>query len=182
MRYRRLKWLAAAFVAALLRLLFQFFWTCEHSHGWKNKASPQCPLPKQVAIFSSSSAYACILRDTPLLTEAPQPTFWLIWPSSFCPSVSSAASRTSVCAGASSSSSPPPVSTSLGFLVRTNKQNFDSCDDDRVPRARSVHHQQGRHPRGHRRARRGLHVAHRREPPRRRDRLLPPPRERLAQQ
>jgi len=48
---RRLKWLAAAFLAAVGGLLFQLFWKCEHIHGWKNKASPQCPLPKQVAIF-----------------------------------------------------------------------------------------------------------------------------------
>ncbi|KAF8262793.1 hypothetical protein EI94DRAFT_1600472, partial [Lactarius quietus] len=47
---RRLRWLAAAFVAAVLGLLFQLFYKCEHIHGWKNKASPQCPLPKQVAI------------------------------------------------------------------------------------------------------------------------------------
>lgn len=46
----RLKWLAAAFVAAICFLLSQLFWTCEGIHGWKNKASPQCPLPKQVAI------------------------------------------------------------------------------------------------------------------------------------
>jgi hypothetical protein len=56
MRYR-LKWLAAAFVAAVLGLLFQLFYKCEHIHGWKNKASPQCPLPKQVAIVQLVSAY-----------------------------------------------------------------------------------------------------------------------------
>jgi hypothetical protein len=50
MRYR-LKWLAAAFVAAIAGLLAQLFGTCEHLHGWKNKPSPQCPLPKQVAIL-----------------------------------------------------------------------------------------------------------------------------------
>lgn len=54
----RLKWLAAAFVAAVGGLFFQLFWTCEHLHGWKNKASPQCPLPKQVAIFQLISACA----------------------------------------------------------------------------------------------------------------------------
>jgi glucan phosphoethanolaminetransferase (alkaline phosphatase superfamily) len=53
---QRLKWLAAAFLAAVGGLFFQLFWTCEHIHGWKNKTSPQCPLPKQVAIFQLISA------------------------------------------------------------------------------------------------------------------------------
>jgi H+/Cl- antiporter ClcA len=66
MRYR-LKWLAAAFVAAVCGLLFQLFWTCEHLHGWKNKASPQCPLPKQVAIFQLISACAfAFFWDSPV--------------------------------------------------------------------------------------------------------------------
>ena len=55
MRYR-LKWLAAAFGLALAGLLAQLFGTCERLHGWKNKASPQCPLPKQVAILQLISA------------------------------------------------------------------------------------------------------------------------------
>ena len=58
MRYR-LKWLAAAFVAAVAGLLAQLFGTCEQLHGWKNKASPQCPLPKQVAILQLISAFTC---------------------------------------------------------------------------------------------------------------------------
>lgn len=72
MRYR-LKWLAAAFVAAVLGLFFQLFWVCEHIHGWKNKASPQCPLPKQVAIFQLICAYPFGLYWTLflLLTEHP---------------------------------------------------------------------------------------------------------------
>jgi len=53
---RRLKWLAAAFVAALAFLLSQLFWTCEGIHGWKDRPSPQCPLPKQVAICQLISA------------------------------------------------------------------------------------------------------------------------------
>jgi hypothetical protein len=178
MRYR-LKWLAAAFVAAVCGLLFQLFWTCEHLHGWKNKASPQCPLPKQVAIFQLISACAfAFFWDSPLLTGPPQVTFSLIWPSSYFPSASSAESRTGACDGVSFSSSPPPVS--LGFSRRTkHKQTTEfffpsSRDDDRVPRTRSVHHQPRRHPRDHLRARRGLHVAHSRQPPRRRDGLLPP--------
>ncbi|KAH9972395.1 hypothetical protein BJV74DRAFT_210877 [Russula compacta] len=48
---KRLMWLAAAFVAAIGLFFTQLFWVCETMHnGWKNKASPQCPLPKQVAI------------------------------------------------------------------------------------------------------------------------------------
>jgi len=48
---RRLQWLAVVFVAALGFFLAQLFWTCEDIHnGWKNKPSPQCHLPKQVAI------------------------------------------------------------------------------------------------------------------------------------
>ena len=48
---RRLMWLAAAFVAAIGFFFTQLFWVCETmDNGWKNKASPQCPLPKQVAI------------------------------------------------------------------------------------------------------------------------------------
>ncbi|KAI9507873.1 hypothetical protein F5148DRAFT_50113 [Russula earlei] len=48
---RRLMWLAAVFVSAICFFLAQLFWTCEGIHnGWKNKPSPQCPLPKQIAI------------------------------------------------------------------------------------------------------------------------------------
>ncbi|KAH9991734.1 hypothetical protein BJV77DRAFT_516045 [Russula vinacea] len=48
---RRMWWLAGAFVATLCFFFAQLFWVCETMHnGWKNKASPQCPLPKQVAI------------------------------------------------------------------------------------------------------------------------------------
>ncbi|KAF8468523.1 hypothetical protein DFH94DRAFT_697739 [Russula ochroleuca] len=48
---RRLWWLAGAFVATLCFFFAQLFWVCETMHnGWKNKPSPQCPLPKQVAI------------------------------------------------------------------------------------------------------------------------------------
>ena len=48
---RRLQWLAGAFIAAFLFLVSQLFWTCENIHdGWKNKPSPQCHLPKAVAI------------------------------------------------------------------------------------------------------------------------------------
>lgn len=48
---RRLGWLAGAFIAAIALFFTQLFWVCETMHnGWKNKVSPQCPLPKQVAI------------------------------------------------------------------------------------------------------------------------------------
>jgi hypothetical protein len=48
---RRLVWLAGVFIAAILFFFAQLFWVCETMHnGWKNKTSPQCPLPKQVAI------------------------------------------------------------------------------------------------------------------------------------
>lgn len=47
---RRLSWLAFVFVAAICFFFAQLFWVCEDIHGWKNKPSPQCPLPKQVAI------------------------------------------------------------------------------------------------------------------------------------
>ena len=47
----RLGWLAGAFIAAIVLFFTQLFWVCETMHnGWKNKPSPQCPLPKQVAI------------------------------------------------------------------------------------------------------------------------------------
>jgi hypothetical protein len=48
---RRLKWLAAVFVSAMGFLLAQLFWICEsHHNDWKDTASPQCHLPKQVPI------------------------------------------------------------------------------------------------------------------------------------
>ena len=67
----RLKWLAAAFLAAVGGLFFQLFWTCEHIHGWKNKASPQCPLPKGVAIFQLISAFVSFSWGLYLLTWLP---------------------------------------------------------------------------------------------------------------
>ncbi|KAI9431124.1 hypothetical protein H4582DRAFT_2204298 [Lactarius indigo] len=61
-------WLAGAFVAAVCFLLSQLFWTCEGIHGWKNKASPQCPLPKQVANMSAHQyVYPDILADLSLI-------------------------------------------------------------------------------------------------------------------
>ena len=48
---RRLVWLAGVFIAAIVFFFTQLFWICETiGGGWKNKPSPQCPLPKQVAI------------------------------------------------------------------------------------------------------------------------------------
>jgi hypothetical protein len=55
---RRSMWLAALFVGAIGFFLAQLFWTCETIHnGWKNKPSPQCPLPKQVAICQLVCTY-----------------------------------------------------------------------------------------------------------------------------
>ncbi|KAI0288944.1 hypothetical protein BC826DRAFT_1188097 [Russula brevipes] len=62
---RRLKWLAAAFVGALAFFLAQLLWTCEGMHdGWKNARSPQCHLPKVVAICQLVSD---ILSDLALI-------------------------------------------------------------------------------------------------------------------
>ena len=48
---QRLKWLAAVFVGTIGFFLAQLFWVCENNHDdWKNMASPQCPLPKQVPV------------------------------------------------------------------------------------------------------------------------------------
>ena len=118
----RLKWLAAAFLAAVGGLFFQLFWTCEHIHGWKNKASPQCPLPKGVAIFQLISASVSFsLEAITYVAPLPQLTFSLTCHSSYCPSVLSAASRTSAYAGVSSSSFPLPVSTLFFIYKYTTK-------------------------------------------------------------
>ncbi|KAI0247711.1 hypothetical protein BJV78DRAFT_1157041 [Lactifluus subvellereus] len=48
---QRLKWLAAVFVGANIFFLAQLIWTCENSHNdWKDTASSQCRLQKQVPI------------------------------------------------------------------------------------------------------------------------------------
>jgi hypothetical protein len=81
-------------------------------NGWKDKPSPQCHLPKQVAI--------CQLVCTHLFThtsrwphssepQPPQPTSLLTYPLSCCPSGSFEVLRISVSAGVSSSSSPHRV-------------------------------------------------------------------------
>ncbi|GJE88828.1 hypothetical protein PsYK624_049150 [Phanerochaete sordida] len=38
------------FIVVLLVMIAQLFWVCEPMPEWKHKASPQCPLDKQVAI------------------------------------------------------------------------------------------------------------------------------------
>src|SRR6266850_1559122 len=63
---RRLRWLAAAFIAAFFFLISQLFWTCENIHdGWKNKPSPQCHLPKAVAICQLVSTCIFVLLTSP---------------------------------------------------------------------------------------------------------------------
>ncbi|KAI0084840.1 hypothetical protein BDY19DRAFT_1023578 [Irpex rosettiformis] len=42
---------AVVFVIIELVMCAQLFWVCESEPSWKNKASPQCPLTKQVAIL-----------------------------------------------------------------------------------------------------------------------------------
>jgi hypothetical protein len=56
---QRLKRLAALFIGAFAFLLAQLFWTCEgKNNGWKNTASPQCRLPKLVAICQLVCMYS----------------------------------------------------------------------------------------------------------------------------
>ncbi|KAJ7780162.1 hypothetical protein DFH07DRAFT_720097, partial [Mycena maculata] len=49
-RWRRLFWVAVAFVTATLFLFAQLLWVCEPEPAWKNTQNPQCRLPLQVAI------------------------------------------------------------------------------------------------------------------------------------
>ncbi|KAI0050480.1 hypothetical protein FA95DRAFT_1570553 [Auriscalpium vulgare] len=62
---RRLKWLAALFIAALVFFLTQLLWVCEPMHAWKNLPSPQCHLTKEVAICQLVSD---IIADILLIT------------------------------------------------------------------------------------------------------------------
>ncbi|KAI0246060.1 hypothetical protein BJV78DRAFT_199416 [Lactifluus subvellereus] len=117
---RRLKWFAALFVGAIVFFLTQLFWTCETMHdGWKNKRSPQCHLPKQVAICQL--VCTCLFTHTSRLphsyeSQPPQRTSLLTYRSSCCPFGSFEASRISVSAGVSFSSSPHRVCP-LSLLV-----------------------------------------------------------------
>jgi hypothetical protein len=71
---RRLRWLACAFIAAFLFLIAQLFWTCEHLHdGWKNKPSPQCHLPKAVAICQLVSTCIFFFSTCRPLLSLPNP-------------------------------------------------------------------------------------------------------------
>lgn len=47
---RYLHRVAVIFIVVLLVMIAQLFWVCEPMPEWKYKASPQCPLDKQVAI------------------------------------------------------------------------------------------------------------------------------------
>jgi hypothetical protein len=56
---RRLKWVAAVFIAAAAFLLAQLFWVCQtNENGWKDSAHPQCNLPKQVPICQLVCTYS----------------------------------------------------------------------------------------------------------------------------
>ncbi|KDQ54571.1 hypothetical protein JAAARDRAFT_60555 [Jaapia argillacea MUCL 33604] len=46
----RLKWVAGVFIACIFFFFAQLMWVCEPEPKWKNAASPQCELNKQVAI------------------------------------------------------------------------------------------------------------------------------------
>jgi len=48
---RKLYFIAGLFMLALLVLMGQLMWVCEPLQHWKDAASPQCPLTKQVAIL-----------------------------------------------------------------------------------------------------------------------------------
>lgn len=175
---RRLKWLAALFVAAIGFFLAQLFWTCETMHnGWKNAHSPQCHLPKQVAI--------CQLVCTHLFTHAsrwphssepqpPQPTSLLTYRLSCCPSVSFEVSRIRVSAGVSFSSSPHRVRPLFLIVFARALTTLSSCHDDCVPRACGIHHHRGWHPCHHLCTCRRLHVPHCCQRSCRRDGLIPP--------
>ena len=172
----RLKWLAAAFLAAVGGLFFQLFWTCEHIHGWKNKASPQCPLPKGVAIFQLISAFVSFflgastyLRGSLSAADILADLSLILLPLRLIRGIKDKRLRWRLIFIFSTSSEY--------CVVFPHSQNLIICstsrDDDRFTRARSVHHQPRRYPRDHLRARRGLHVANSRQRPRRRDRLFP---------
>jgi hypothetical protein len=56
---QRLKWLAALFIGIFAFLFAQLYWSCEGKHqDWKDTASPQCHLPKQVAICQLVCMYS----------------------------------------------------------------------------------------------------------------------------
>ncbi|KAI0313400.1 hypothetical protein OF83DRAFT_537700 [Amylostereum chailletii] len=62
---RRLKFIAALFVAALLFFLAQLLWVCERQPHWKDRPSPQCPLTMDVAICQLVSD---VIADLLLIT------------------------------------------------------------------------------------------------------------------
>jgi len=49
-RRRRLLYIAGLFILVWAILMGQLFWICEPEPGWRDQASPQCRLNKQVAI------------------------------------------------------------------------------------------------------------------------------------
>ncbi|EIW78684.1 hypothetical protein CONPUDRAFT_31182, partial [Coniophora puteana RWD-64-598 SS2] len=64
--------IAIIFIVILLIMIAQVLWVCEPMHDWKNAASPQCPLNKQVAICQLVTD---ILSDG-LLIYAPLRLIW----------------------------------------------------------------------------------------------------------
>ncbi|KAF5379013.1 hypothetical protein D9615_006052 [Tricholomella constricta] len=63
-RRRRLLIVASCFLILYVVLICQLFWVCEPVPRWKEKATPQCPLPSQVIILQLVTD---ILADTILI-------------------------------------------------------------------------------------------------------------------
>ncbi|KAJ7746744.1 hypothetical protein DFH07DRAFT_924236 [Mycena maculata] len=71
-RRRFLLGVAFVFLGTCLILIAQLFWTCEPKPQWKDDATPQCPLGRQVVIFQLISD---VVSDTSLLV-APLQLLW----------------------------------------------------------------------------------------------------------
>ncbi|KAJ7132185.1 hypothetical protein C8R44DRAFT_698538 [Mycena epipterygia] len=71
-RRRFLLGVAFVFLGACIILIAQLFWICERNPQWKNGATPQCPLGRQVVIFQLISD---VVSDT-LLIVAPLQLLW----------------------------------------------------------------------------------------------------------
>ncbi|KAJ7493361.1 hypothetical protein B0H11DRAFT_959951 [Mycena galericulata] len=71
-RRRILLGVAFVFLSICLVLIAQLFWVCERKHGWKDAATPQCPLSRQVVIFQLISD---VLSDT-IIIVAPLQLLW----------------------------------------------------------------------------------------------------------
>ncbi|KAJ6561202.1 hypothetical protein DFH09DRAFT_505009 [Mycena vulgaris] len=71
-RRRFLLGVALLFTATCLILIAQLFWVCERKHQWKDAATPQCPLSRQVVIFQ---LIFDVVSDT-ILIIAPLQLLW----------------------------------------------------------------------------------------------------------